>query len=701
MTDLAAVRVLFVEDSEDDVDLAVRALKREGLTPVWRVASAEAEMRALLREAPPQAILSDFSMPGFDGVQALRIAQELAPSVPFIFLSGTIGEERAIEAIRMGATDYVLKNNLRRLGYVLKRALAEAEDRERVRKAEEERARLVEILEATSDYVGMSDPEGRQIYINTAGSRLIGRSPEAILGQPIFDIYPAWARDIILHEARPRAEREGIWEGETAMLDGEGREVPVSQVIIAHRREGSGEVRFFSAIARDISERKAYEAQLKYLANYSPLTGLPNRSLLGDRALQAIAHARRTGRSCGVVVVNIDRFKRLNQSYGHEAGNELLKALAGRMEAAVRAGDTIAHLGADSFAVLATDLARDDDVHYVARKVIDALATPMALEGRPLHITASVGASTYPRDGEDFELLQRNAEAAMHRVKAQGGNGFQFYAAAMTQGAVERLELESGLRVAIAQKQLLLHYQPQVAIDGGAIVGVEALMRWEHPERGPISPAQFIPIAEESGLIEPLGVWALTEAVRQLAEWRAAGQRLRMAVNVSARQFRSEGFVEAVARALHAHAIEPSCLELELTESALIDDRVQADRLLAELKDLGVLIAVDDFGTGYSSLSYLSGLPVDCVKIDRAFVTQAAKGGRDAAIVQAIVSLGHSLGLRVLAEGIETAEQLEFLSQQGCDEGQGYLFARPSPASGLGALLAAGRLGPNTIQEKQ
>src|SRR5690606_32410443 len=221
MTDLAAVRVLFVEDSEDDVDLAVRALKREGLTPVWRVASAEAEMRALLREAPPQAILSDFSMPGFDGVQALRIAQELAPSVPFIFLSGTIGEERAIEAIRMGATDYVLKNNLRRLGYVLKRALAEAEDRERVRKAEEERARLVEILEATSDYVGMSDPEGRQIYINTAGSRLIGRSPEAILGQPIFDIYPAWARDIILHEARPRAEREGIWEGETAMLDGE------------------------------------------------------------------------------------------------------------------------------------------------------------------------------------------------------------------------------------------------------------------------------------------------------------------------------------------------------------------------------------------------------------------------------------------------------------------------------------------------
>src|SRR5690606_18430021 len=236
---------------------------------------------------------------------------------------------------------------------------------------------------------------------------------------------------------------------------------------------------------------------------------------------------------------------------------------------------------------------------------------------------------------------------------------------------------------------------------GGAIVGVEALMRWEHPERGPISPAQFIPIAEESGLIEPLGVWALTEAVRQLAEWRAAGQRLRMAVNVSARQFRSEGFVEAVARALHAHAIEPSCLELELTESALIDDRVQADRLLAELKDLGVLIAVDDFGTGYSSLSYLSGLPVDCVKIDRAFVTQAAKGGRDAAIVQAIVSLGHSLGLRVLAEGIETAEQLEFLSQQGCDEGQGYLFARPSPASGLGALLAAGRLGPNTIQEKQ
>jgi diguanylate cyclase (GGDEF)-like protein len=476
------------------------------------------------------------------------------------------------------------------------------------------------------------------------------------------------------------------------MFGADGREIPISQVLIAHRAEDGG-IRFYSTVARDIRERKAYEARLKYLANYDALSGLPNRALLGDRASQSIGHARRSGRSCALVVLNVDRFKLLNESYGHGAGDALVKLVGERLLHAMREGDTVARLGADEFAVLATDLARPDDVVLVARKIREGFAAPFHIEGREVHVTLSIGASTFPRDGEESDLLLRNANAAMHRVKQQGGNGFQFYAAAMTSEAVDRIELENALRAAIAQQQLELHYQPQVDLRDGRIVGMEALMRWKHPVRGYVPPAHFIPIAEESDLIQSLGLWALTEAARSLAQWHKAGWRVRVAVNVSARQFRSSGFVDAVAGALNAHQLDPALLELELTESVLIDDRERAAGTLGELKRLGVHIAVDDFGTGYSSLSYLSGLPVDCLKIDRAFVMNLGKGGRDAAIAQAIVSLAHVLGLSVVAEGVETAEQLAFLRSHGCDIAQGYLFAKPAPPASAAALLAGGFLG--------
>jgi EAL domain-containing protein (putative c-di-GMP-specific phosphodiesterase class I) len=316
------------------------------------------------------------------------------------------------------------------------------------------------------------------------------------------------------------------------------------------------------------------------------------------------------------------------------------------------------------------------------------MTAPFTVAGRELHITVSVGASAYPRDGEEFDLLLRHAHAALHRVKSEGGNGFQFYAKEMTQEAVDRIELEHALRAAVSDKQLELHYQAQVDITSGRIVGMEALMRWKHPQRGPVSPAVFIPIAEESDLIQHLGVWALMEASKRLAAWHEAGHIIRVAVNVSARQFRSDGFVDAVARAIRLNAIDPKYLELELTESAFIEDREKAVATLQALKQLGVQIAVDDFGTGYSSLSYLSGLPVDCLKIDRAFVTKLGQAGRDAAIAQAIISLGHVLGLRVLAEGVETEDEARFLRTHRCDEGQGYLFAKPCPADVALALLA-------------
>src|SRR5216684_334519 len=445
--------------------------------------------------------------------------------------------------------------------------------------------------------------------------------------------------------------------------------------------------RLGTAVKRALSEteeRNAYETRIRYLANYDALSDLPNRSLLADRTAQAIAHARRTGRTCGLIVLNIDRFKLANEGFGQAAGDALLKLLAERLRATVREGDTPARLGADSFAVLAADLIRPDETMILVRKIQEAASLPFALDGRELHVSLSLGASTFPRDGEDFEGLLRNADAAMQRVKSAGGNGFQYYAAAMTRDATERVELENALRVAAERGELSLHYQPQVEIASGRV----ALMRWHHPERGSISPAQFIPIAEESDLIQSLGEWALSTACRQFSEWDANGYPApRVAVNVSARQFRSPGFVDMVARSLRERRINPSRLELELTESVLIDNREEAVAVLGQLKTLGVQIAVDDFGTGYSSLSYLSGLPVDCLKIDRSFVVQTTDGGRGAAIAQAIISLGHSLRLRVLAEGVETPEQLEFLRRHGCNEYQGYLFSRPCAVEAVTGLL--------------
>jgi diguanylate cyclase (GGDEF)-like protein len=518
------------------------------------------------------------------------------------------------------------------------------------------------------------------------------------VGKSAGEIYPAWARELIEREGTPVASSTGAWTGETAILGADGTQIPVSQVIIAHRGP-DGEMRFFSTIARDIRERKAYEARLQHLANYDPLTGLPNRDLLGDRTLQAVAHARRASRPAALLVLNLDRFKLVNESYSRGVGDALLRMVADRLKSAVREGDTVARLGGDAFAVLATDLARPDDVLSVARKIREAMRSPFGLEGRDLHVTLSIGASVYPRDGEEFDMLLRNADAAMHRVKADGRNGFQFYASAMTRQAAERVELENELRLALEKNQLEMHYQPQVVLADGRIVGVEALMRWNHAQRGWIPPGQFVPVAEDSELIHPLGEFALAESCRQSRVWGGAGSaERRLAVNVSARQFRNPGFVNAVEHALRASGLEPRNLELELTEGVLVESRDRTVAVLKGLKELGVQIAVDDFGMGYSSLSYLSRLPIDCLKIDRTFVSQARWHRQDAAIAQTVISLAHSLGVRVIAEGVETVEQLEFLRMHRCDQAQGYLFSPAVHPEAMAQLLAVGSLEPSNAK---
>jgi diguanylate cyclase (GGDEF)-like protein/PAS domain S-box-containing protein len=682
-----AVELLFVEDSETDVELALRAISKEGFAPSWRCVQQESEMREALSARLPQVIVSDFTMPRFSGVASLRVAKEMAPSVPFIFVSGTIGEERAIEALLLGATDYILKDNMKRLGSAVRRAIAESDERERARVAEEERRRLVEIMEATSDYVDMSDPDGRRTYLNAAGCRMLGITREAAIGAQVLDNYPGWARDVISREGRPTAERTGLWSGETAVLDATGREIPVSQVLIAHR-DAEGRISFFSTIARDIQERKDFEARIRYFANYDALTGIPNRELLADRASQAITHARRGGRFVALIVMDLDRFKLVNESWGHRAGDELLRDVGERLERSVREGDTVARLGADTFAILAAGLARPDDVLVVVRTLRQALRTAFHLRDTELHLTVSMGIGISPRDGSEFDLLLRNADAALHRAKTAGGGTFQFYAEEMTRDASERMELESDLRRAVAERGLEVHFQPQVALTDGRILGVEALMRWHHPRRGWIPPAQFIPIAEESDLISRIGEFALSEGSRHLLQWDHSGARpLRLAVNLSARQFRSADLLESTRRVLQSTGLDPGRIEFELTEGILLEKRDEAIDILRRLKSLGVQIAIDDFGTGYSSLSYLSELPIDCLKIDRTFVQRSTERERDAAIVQAVVSLARSMSLRVVAEGVETDAQARFLVHQVCEEAQGFLFSRPVPGSQLAVLL--------------
>ncbi|HEY7840501.1 MAG TPA: diguanylate cyclase, partial [Gammaproteobacteria bacterium] len=460
------LRVLFVEDSEADVGLAVLELERDGFDVKWERVDVEAEMRRVLA-APngPEIILSDYSMPAFDGLSALRVARELRPDLPFIFISGTIGEERAISSIHSGATDYILKGNIRRLATAVRRALSDSAERAAAKAAEAERSRLAAILETTSDYVAICDADKRLIYTNAACRALLSapgrREPETI-----DELHPHWARDFIYRTAMPTALKTGIWQGETAVLAADGTEIPVSQVIIAHRTP-DGRIEYVSTIARDMRERKAYEERIRYLANFDALTGLPNRALLGDRVEQAIAHRRHSDRVLALLAIDIDRFKLINDGYGQAAGDQLLKLVGERFHGLIREGDTAARLGADGYAILAADLAHAGDVLAVVRKIQGGLRGAFNLDGREVHLTVSIGAAVYPKDGEDFEALLRNADAAMHRVKAQGQDGFQFYAADMTRDATERVELESALRSALTNQQLELHYQPQLRLANG------------------------------------------------------------------------------------------------------------------------------------------------------------------------------------------------------------------------------------------
>jgi diguanylate cyclase (GGDEF)-like protein len=434
--------------------------------------------------------------------------------------------------------------------------------------------------------------------------------------------------------------------------------------------------------------RKQAELRVRHLANFDDLTGLPNRSMFHQRFSHALAQARRNARNLTILFIDLDRFKNINDTLGHAAGDRVLKVIAERLRGCLRESDTVGRLGGDEFVVLMEDPSQPAQVGLVAQKIIKAVAEPIALDSREVHITASVGISTYPADGADVESLMKNADIAMYRAKDQGKNTYQFYSAQMNIHTVERLAMESDLRRALEREEFLLHYQPRIAIDSTRIAAVEALLRWQQPAKALVPPAQFIPLAEETGLIVPIGEWALKTACALNKSWQDRGlPRLRMAVNLSARQFAQKGLVQTVARVLGETGLPAAALEFEITESMVMVNAQEAAAVLKRLKDMGAYISIDDFGTGYSSLGYLKRFPIDSVKIDKSFVQDLPGDEDDAAITSAIIAMAHHLKIKTVAEGVETEAQLRFLRELGCDEMQGYLFSRPLPQDEILRLL--------------
>jgi diguanylate cyclase (GGDEF)-like protein len=444
-------------------------------------------------------------------------------------------------------------------------------------------------------------------------------------------------------------------------------------------------------LEQNIEQREQAESRIRYLAHHDALTDLPNRTLLEDRLTAALAQARGKGRMLALLYLDLDRFKRVNDTIGHALGDRVLQGIAERLTAIVRQADTVARVGGDEFTILLPEISRLQDAVEVADRALDGLRRPLSIEQRELQTTTSMGIAVFPNDAEEADTLLRNAAIAMYRAKEQGRDNYQLYTPAMNASVADPLALESELRSALEREEFVVFYQPQVSTADWQIVGVEALVRWRHPERGLVPPADFIPMAEESGLILPLGEWVLRTACAQARAWQEAGlPPTRVAVNVSGRQFQLRTLVDVVGQVLVETGLDPRCLQLEITESVAVEDVDFTSRMLGELREMGIQVSIDDFGSGHSSLNYLKRLPIDGVKIDQSFVRDLATDPNDAAIVGSVVAMAHELNLKVVAEGVETQQQLAFLKDRRCDVVQGTLFSEPVPADAIGQMIALG-----------
>ena len=640
------------------------------------------------------AIFLNLSLPDSQGLETFDNLAVAVPRVPTLIIAGPKDVKVALEALRHGAKDYLLEDHLDNDSFVRAiRNMAERKAAEEMLFTEKERAQVT--LNSIGDAVLSTDLEGKVTYLNVVAEKITGWTREEAAGKDIDEVF----RIIDGSTREPCANplRTAIQKNRTVgltpnciLIRRDGAEFAIDDSAAPiHDQHGlpTGAVIVF----HDVSVARALGAEMSHLAQHDTLTNLPNRTLMQDRLTQAIVTASRKDSRIAVLFLDLDGFKNINDSLSHATGDRLLQLVAKRLLAAVRTSDTVCRLGGDEFVILLSEVAHAGDAGVKAGKILSALSAPFEMEQITLRVTGSIGVSTYPEDGQNAELLIRNADLAMYQAKEKGRSNYQFFEKGMNVRAVERQSIEGDLRFALERHEFEMHYQPKIDLKTGEITGVEALIRWQHPKRGLIGPLQFISIAEDSGLMLPIGKWVLRESCRQAKAWQDAGlPPVEMAVNVSSVEFRNDAFLEGLSTILKETGLEPRYLELELTESVLMQHAEFSVPVLQKLKGMGVGLAIDDFGTGYSSLSYLRQFPIDTLKVDQSFIHEINADTDEATIISAVINMGCRLKHRVIAEGVETAEQLAFLRAHGCDEGQGYYFSRPMPATETAKLLELG-----------
>jgi diguanylate cyclase (GGDEF)-like protein/PAS domain S-box-containing protein len=674
--------VLYVEDDEDIRDQLVHFLKRR--VGALHVATNGHEGLLAFDAHKPDIVVTDILMPVMNGLQMAEKIKRLSSATPIVVTTAFNETKFFLQAIDIGVDKYVIKPvNTDALGDILLQCAHTI-------LTEVERRLSATVFDNSSDAIMVSDHKNRIISVNSAFCEITGYAREEVLGKdPKMLSAGRQQREFYLELWNSLGET-GKWSGEIWNRRKTGELYP-EWLSISTVKNNHGGITHYVGIFSDITERKQAEERVRHLAHYDALTDLPNRTLFHDRLQQALIQALRSHEQVAVMFIDLDRFKVINDTLGHCVGDLLLQAVAQRLTNCVRQGDTVCRQGGDEFVILLPTIIHAEDAALVAQKILDSVIQPYYLENHELHISSSIGISFFPNDGTSAEILMKNADVAMYRAKDLGRNNYQFYLAVMNERSFERLALETSLRRAIEHGELELYYQPLVGTNDGALIGMEALVRWHHHDLGLILPSQFIPLAEETGLIVSIGEWVLRTACTQAQAWCKQGYgQLRMSVNLSARQFRQPDFVGSVRAIIKDSGFDPHYLELEVTESMLMHNIEDNIITLNELKTMGIRIAVDDFGTGYSSLSYLKRLPIDTLKIDRSFVGEVIENRDDAAIVEAIISMAQSLMLKVIAEGVENQEQQIFLEAHRCDEMQGYYFSHPLPANQFVELLKRG-----------
>jgi diguanylate cyclase (GGDEF)-like protein/PAS domain S-box-containing protein len=687
---LKELTLLYVEDDDDIREELARYLRRRAGN-LWTAVNGQ-EGLELFRQHRPDVVVTDIMMPVMDGLRMAVEIKAIDYDTPVVVTTAFNDYDLLLKAIDAGIDKYVLKPiDVESLLEAIYKAAQIVFQRREIVSRDEKLHLAATVFEASSEGIMITDAGNNIVTVNRAFTEITGYAEEEVRGK----------NPRLLNSGRQEREfylalweslnRHGHWQGEIWNRRKNGELYPEWQVINVVRN-GGGEVSHYIAVFSDISQRKYDEERIAYLAHYDPLTDLPNRVLFHDQLGRLLASSQRQEKPVAILLLDLDRFKNVNESLGHLFGDQLLQLVAQRLRSVVREEDLVARLGGDEYVAVLSDLGEVQNAALVAQKILDGFASPFSVDAQEISITASIGVSLYPDDGDTPDMLLKNAESAMYGAKQSGRNSYRFYTQSMNASVLSLLKMENAMHHALERGEFLLHYQPQADIATGRIVGMEALIRWRHPERGMIPPIEFIPLAEESGFIIPIGEWVLREACRQTKLWHDAGYSdLCVAVNLSAVQFKQSNLTDVIQGAAEAAGLDLRCLELELTESLVMHNAEDVIKTLRQLKALNLQLSIDDFGTGYSSMSYLKRFPVDKLKIDQSFIRDISDDPADLAISQAIIALGHSLGLRVIAEGVETAAQLALLHANRCDEIQGYYFSKPVDAAAFTKLLDEGR----------